>query len=934
MALLLAAGLAALWLPVGPALRPAAGQEGEETAKKKERVEEEDEVKPKKKPRDEEEDEVKPRKKPRDEEEEEAKPKRKVTHVDEPREKEPKARPAPTAVDLRVAARDAKQDEVRNLFTALASPYDLVTVRGLEGVKVSGTTKRGGVWRVSPQPARSPSELKGKITLKVIDKLGSQVRREKVGASDVSVIRPYEVIAEDAINEFLAVNFEPKYLPRSEQLRAAEQALSFVLRFHEGARERGVRKGDGWAGISASLRGQLLKVLLEDLGLLVKAEQWPPAFDLAGRLVETYTHDGERDQIGSAVRDLTKGALAEVGDIAGRDGPLHKSKVEELGQRIGRLRLLVAEFAGRPAVRPIEDGLREQARALVERAKKLVVEKGKKDVHREAREQRLELARLSWPQVPGGSLAGGPDGALRVGVRHLPKYLSPALAWTESDLRAVELLFEPLVKSSPGTRGAWGPRPGLAAGRPRVVPLGREFRLLGGARWSDGKPVTVGDVRFTLRQIQANNQSAMPVALGEILSEVVAGGDSSRVSVTLRRGYLDPLSLLSFKIVPEHINEERPASGEPFAFNPTGSGPFAYEKGPFADGALKGKQYARFVANNHYGSRTGKTNLPAIAEVRLIGLGNAEGGWDVDPVAALEAKQIDLALDLSAEQIAKLKGKAGIQVVLPRSEVPNRRIYFLAVNHDRSGLRNADLRVALARAINREKLLDDHFRKGLAPAPHKALNGPYPAGSWACNPAIKDRDDKGTPQEREKRREESAKSKWKRALSEFRKAEVKLDVLYPEGEPAVKSAIEDLCKQAGELLPGLKLVPRPKAPWDLRKHVELRDYELAYFHHDFLDETFWLEPLLGQAGPAHRGRNFLDYEGPLRGRAAQAAALRDFSQVRQYVHAIHRDFWDSEMPFIPLWQLDPLAAHRTGLRAGTFDPLRVFTDVEQWRLDP
>src|SRR5262249_12884706 len=160
-------------------------------------------------------------------------------------------------------------------------------------------------------------------------------------------------------------------LPRSEQLRAAEQALSAVLRFHESARERGVRRGEGWSGVSASLRGQLLKVLLEDLDILVKAEQWSPAFDLAGRLVEAYTADGEREKIGTAVRELTKGALAEVGDVAGRDGPLHKSKVEELRQRIQRLHLLAGELSGRAAAKPIQEGLREQARALVERAKKL-----------------------------------------------------------------------------------------------------------------------------------------------------------------------------------------------------------------------------------------------------------------------------------------------------------------------------------------------------------------------------------------------------------------------------------------------------------------------------------------------------------------------------------------------------------------------------------
>ena len=38
------------------------------------------------------------------------------------------------------------------------------------------------------------------------------------------------------------------------------------------------------------------------------------------------------------------------------------------------------------------------------------------------------------------------------------------------------------------------------------------------------------------------------------------------------------------------------------------------------------------------------------------------------------------------------------------------------------------------------------------------------------------------------------------------------------------------------------------------------------------------------------------------------------------------------MPFIPLWQLDPLAAVSNGVVAPPFDPLLVFTDAERWKL--
>ena len=35
---------------------------------------------------------------------------------------------------------------------------------------------------------------------------------------------------------------------------------------------------------------------------------------------------------------------------------------------------------------------------------------------------------------------------------------------------------------------------------------------------------------------------------------------------------------------------------------------------------------------------------------------------------------------------------------------------------------------------------------------------------------------------------------------------------------------------------------------------------------------------------------------------------RDFPEVREWAYQVHDKFLKEEMPFIPLWQLDPLAA--------------------------
>jgi hypothetical protein len=55
--------------------------------------------------------------------------------------------------------------------------------------------------------------------------------------------------------------------------------------------------------------------------------------------------------------------------------------------------------------------------------------------------------------------------------------------------------------------------------------------------------------------------------------------------------------------------------------------------------------------------------------------------------------------------------------------------------------------------------------------------------------------------------------------------------------------------------------------------------------------------------------------------------------VKRYTHAIHREFLEKEMPFIPLWQLNPLHAYRMDeIQTVPFDPHLLFTDLEHWRV--
>src|SRR5262249_36172588 len=160
-----------------------------------------------------------------------------------------------------------------------------------------------------------------------------------------------------------------------------------------------------------------------------------------------------------------------------------------------------------------------------------------------------------------------------------------------------------------------------------------------------------------------------------------------------------------------------------------------------------------------------------------------------------------------------------------------------AVNHRRSPLDDKNVRTALSLAINREKLLDDHFRGPLKREVHKALNSPYPARSWACDPALVSRTDKNS---QDPFNPIGAKGMFAAAAEKLGRGELSLTLKYPSDDPALPEAMKDLAAQVQEVL-GVKLVPERVGPRALRDAVESTgDFELAYCRYDFADDTFWL----------------------------------------------------------------------------------------------
>lgn len=851
-----------------------------------------------------------------EEEEDNAKAKRKIIRVDDdaPKPKEA-ARPEPAPVtDLAQAARQAKNPAVKALFSQLAVPHDVLTFKAFPSVE--GQSREKPV-NIAPFPQLVGDNPKVLQKAPVFDQFDDEWRLKKSPSPSpvgtIKSIHPYEWVARDAVKKFLDEPFEAlapadaRYLSRYDKYVYAEQALAAVLRYHESARLSGARQGEGWDDVGDELRQKLLDVSLKLLDELTLKKDWDAAFELARRLANTYPGKEEQARIAKPLTKVLREALDRP-DFTG-------DKFREVRER---WRQLARQFPGDEAVEQIKNHLRQQAKDLFDQAKKEKDPTRVQELLKQASEFDPDLPELRAELV--NQFRKYP--VLRVGVRQLPQYLSPGLATTDVEVRAVELLFEGLVKTSPDGRGGVRYEPGLAEGRPRVAALGREFQLPANAAWSNGKPITVADIRHTLRlwrQGRGTGRSAAWCDLFADRDEVTSAGDPPRVTVHLRQGCPDPLALMTFKIVPQpavladELRRPDPAEADKaFAVNPVGNGPFRYDGSRKSD--ERGRE-CRFFLTNFASARPLQ---PSIREVRFYLLD--------DPVKAFDQDVLDMALDLSPEQGAAVKDRGAVLLAPPSPR--NHRVYFLAVNHRHPVLQNAAVRRALAYAINREQLLDDYFRKGLRPGYHKALNSPYPAGSWALNPAPG-------------RKEGTSLDPFDPALARGLLAQeakavrrpITLSLKYPAGEDHLAGAMNALAEQVKEYTNGeIVLQVKDVDPHALRDEVEgAHTYELAYYHYDYPDETFWLGPLLGpRALP--QGGNYLGYQGEAGLRVQNALAFRDFSELQKEARKTDEKL-RAEMPLIPLWQLDPLIALRSHVKTVPFDPWRVFTDIDHWQLD-
>lgn len=678
-------------------------------------------------------------------------------------------------------------------------------------------------------------------------------------------------------------------------------------------------------------RQRVTRILRKEQSTLLRGEELERGGDVEAAIELYRKIQRAEDAPGtwrSAATDRLIVSLAKLADDA-----RSRDDLEQAEQLLARARALttrnpaVEETVGKVAERLSRQLAERRARAtaLVTAAEALIA----KEAYREAYPKLVEAINLE-PDRPG--LRDLLDRCLsNIQVLAYGDFDDPGTLDPITSTKAVERRLGQFMHASLITRDA----------EERFVPeLARDggvavdargttftFDLRQGVRWSDGSEVTARDVEFSLKLLTNPKTANYNPTFAQYIDKVEVLSPY-RIRVTLRRPFYRPLSLFSFKIVPQRPFTKLYLTREdPYCRNPVTSGPFRYDKG-------LGSRLIELSRNPHYHEK-GKPHLSGARLKRYQDRQSARNDLERGDLHLLtELRPLDV------DFFEKQKNRFTVRQYRARS------IYFLGVNYRRPIFRDTgrELRRAIAHVIDRQAILEQFFNAGnplkrRGGQAHALITGPYPYNSWAYNDAVPeyshDRDlaarmladvlqplgwtRDGNPGTYGGRRY------W---MKDDR--ELVLRLKYPKGDLNVEKACIFIADSLRRI--GLRIRLAKKAPRDLYEEVyEQHDFDLVYARYTF-DDTYDVYPLFDPRRMDKGGSNFCGYVNPALVRLFDAMQKtrrpRRILALARRVHQVAHD----ESAMIWLWQLDQYAAHVRELRNVEIHPYHLFSRVERWKI--
>lgn len=291
---------------------------------------------------------------------------------------------------------------------------------------------------------------------------------------------------------------------------------------------------------------------------------------------------------------------------------------------------------------------------------------------------------------------------LRVGTLQSPDSINPWNASLVVEYEIFQLNYDLLV----GFGDDLQPIPGFAESWTQSSDgLTWTFKIRDGMKWSDGKPATSEDARWTIAYAIDSKKAGTTLGLGYIQDYFVDAGIDSvaapdPLTLTIHTKYATQRVLsMDAPILPKHVWEKQPAASVGDFTNPApivGSGPYNAVE-------WKTGQYIRFARNPYYWGNRG-----AADEVDIRFFPDAQDTM----VQAFKRGELDYIRNPSAQQFDQLKALPGVTAV----EAPATGFTELGFNTyakdipgggaSTKALRDPAFRDALGYAIDKQAILD------------------------------------------------------------------------------------------------------------------------------------------------------------------------------------------------------------------------------------
>ncbi len=461
-----------------------------------------------------------------------------------------------------------------------------------------------------------------------------------------------------------------------------------------------------------------------------------------------------------------------------------------------------------------------------------------------------------------------PAGALQVDIETSPIALDPRFDADAISARIDELVYASLVRVD--AHGNFVGELAESFERPTLTTI--VFHLRRGLRFSDGRPLTARDVKYTYDSI-LDPATRSPKRAGLQALAAVTAPDDATVVMTTARPYAPALEMGMVGVVP-------------YGTPPPGAGAarFAAASGPF-----RIRSFARdesvVLARNPYRSyaRDGVSGIvfKVVPDPTVRALELAEG-----------------VCDLAENNIQPdLLGYLGMRPELAIDITPGTTYFYLAFNFHNPHLRDQRVRRALAYAINRRALVGSLY-KGTA----RVANGMLAPENWAYSADVT--------------QYHYDPFKASRLLDEAGypigfDGTRPLSLIYkttPEGR-RLGEAIQGMLKQIGV-------------------HLDIRTNEFATFYGDIQRGNFDLFPLqwVGINDPHHyymvfdskmtppAGNNRGGYSNPAMDRLLEAGDVTLDRAARREIYAQVQRLAADDLPYLSLWWIDNVVVRNRRLK--------------------